>query len=64
MLQERSFHSVRHTFTSWLANADVAPELRIKLTDHAPAEVHTGDTNHELATLSDAVTMLPKLSSG
>ena len=27
-MPERSFHSLRHTFTSWLANADVAPELR------------------------------------
>lgn len=63
-LPERSFHSLRHTFTSWLANADVAPELRMKLTGHTTAEVHAGYTHHELATLSDAVTKLPKLSKG
>lgn len=61
-LPERSFHSLRHTFTSWLANADVAPELRMKLTGHTTADVHAGYTHHELATLSDAVTKLPKLS--
>lgn len=63
-LPERSFHSLRHTFTSWLANADVAPELRMKLTGHTTADVHAGYTHHELATLSDAVTKLPKLSRG
>lgn len=62
LLPERSFHSLRHTFTSWLANADVAPELRMKLTGHTTADVHAGYTHLELATLSDAVTKLPKLS--
>lgn len=61
---QRSFHSLRHTFTSWLANADVSPELRMKLTGHTTADVHAGYTHHELATLSDAVTKLPKLSAG
>lgn len=62
-LPERSFHSLRHTFTSWLANADVPAELRMKLTGHTTADVHAGYTHHELVTLSDAVTKLPKLSS-
>lgn len=61
-LPERSFHSLRHTFTSWLANADVPAELRMKLTGHTTADVHAGYTHHELTTLSDAVTKLPKLS--
>lgn len=64
ILPERSFHSLRHTFTSWLANKDVAPELRMKLTGHTTADVHAGYTHHELKTLSDAVTKLPKLSGG
>lgn len=59
---QRSFHSLRHTFTSWLANADVSPELRMKLTGHTTADVHAGYTHHELETLADAVTKLPKLS--
>lgn len=63
-LPERSFHSLRHTFTSWLANADVSAELRMKLTGHTTADVHAGYTHHELATLSDAVTKLPKLWGG
>lgn len=37
MLPKRSFHSRRHSFTSftsWLANADAAPELSLTLTHH------------------------------
>jgi integrase len=30
-----SFHSLRHTFNSAMANADVPPEIRQKLTGHA-----------------------------
>lgn len=64
MLPERSFHSLRHTFTYSLASADVAPELRLKLTHHTTPDVHAGYTHHELATLSEAVSKLLKLSAG
>jgi hypothetical protein len=36
----------------------------MKLTGHTTADIHAGYTHHELATLADAVTKLPKLSHG
>jgi len=58
----RTFHSLRHSFTSALANAGVAPELRMKLTGHKSEVVHGGYTHHELATLRAAVGKLPALT--
>jgi integrase len=62
-LSRRSFHAMRHSFTSALANAGVAPELRMKLTGHTTEAVHRGYTHHELETLKAAVAKLPSLSA-
>jgi integrase len=35
-----SFHSLRHSFNSALANADVSQELRMKLTGHSSADMN------------------------
>jgi integrase len=59
----RSFHALRHTFTSALANAGVSPELRMKLTGHASEGVHRQYTHHEMETLRDAVAKVPSLSA-
>jgi integrase len=56
-----SFHALRHSFTSGLANAGVTPELRMKLTGHSSEAVHRGYTHHELEVLKSAVTKLPSL---
>ncbi len=56
----RTFHALRHSFTSALANAGVAPELRMKLTGHKSSVVHGGYTHHELRTLQAALSRLPK----
>jgi integrase len=56
-----SFHSLRHSFNSALANADVPQDLRMKLTGHSTAAVNTGYTHHELATLKNALGKLPSL---
>lgn len=37
---ERGFHSFRHTFTSWLREADVSEEDRMALTGHSTRESH------------------------
>ena len=37
---ERGFHSLRHTFTSWLRNAGVSEEDRMDLTGHSTRESH------------------------
>jgi integrase len=60
-LARKSFHALRHSFTSALANAGVAPELRMKMTGHASAAAHAGYTHHELETLKAAVEKLPGL---
>ena len=60
-LSRRSFHALRHSFTSALANAGVPPEVRIKLTGHQSAEVHRGYTHHELGVLRSRVDKLPSL---
>ena len=60
----RTFHSLRHSFTSALANAGVSEELRMKLTGHKTRAVHRGYTHHELAILQAAVDKLPGLDTG
>lgn len=60
-ISKRTFHALRHSFTSALANAGVAPELRMKLTGHKSAAVHKGYTHLELETLRSAIGKLPSL---
>ncbi|HEV7924501.1 MAG TPA: tyrosine-type recombinase/integrase [Verrucomicrobiae bacterium] len=61
-LSRRTFHALRHSFTSALANAGVAPELRMKLTGHTTEAAHRGYSHHELETLRAAVCKLPGIS--
>ena len=56
-----SFHSLRHTFTSALANAGIAAEVRQKLTGHADAAMHQKYTHLELQPLQDAIAKLPSV---
>jgi len=56
-----SFHSLRHSFNSALANAGVSQELRQKLTGHASAEMNTLYTHHELETIRAAVQTIGRL---
>jgi integrase len=60
-MARKSFHCLRHSFTSALANAGVAPEIRMKLTGHKSASVHRQYTHHELAPLQAAIQALPRL---
>jgi integrase len=61
ILSNLSFHSLRHSFTSALANAGVIPELRMKLTGHSSKDIHANYTHHEIQTLRAAVGQLPSL---
>jgi integrase len=56
-----SFHSLRHSFNSALANAGVSQEIRQKLTGHASAEMNKLYTHHEIEPLRAAVEKLPAL---
>jgi integrase len=57
----RSFHSLRHSFISALANSGVSSELRRKLSGHASEEMHELYTHHELETIRSAVNAIPRL---
>jgi hypothetical protein len=46
-----SFHSVRHSFNSAMANADVPLEIRQKLTGHASPDMNKHYTHLELQTV-------------
>jgi integrase len=56
-----SFHSLRHSFSSILANAGIREELRMALTGHTTRAIHQRYTHHELAALRDAVAVLPRI---
>ena len=59
---DRSFHSLRHSFNSALANAGVSQEVRQKLTGHSSAEMNALYTHHELEVLRIAVVALPGIN--
>jgi integrase len=56
-----SFHSLRHTFNSAMANADVPPEIRQKLTGHASQDMNKHYTHLELETVRRAVESISRL---
>jgi integrase len=56
----RSFHALRHTFASWLAEADIHADVRQKLTGHSSSKIHARYTHHDEA-LDRAVGTLPSL---
>jgi len=59
-----SFHSLRHSFASLLANAGVSEERRMMLTGHVTRDVHQRYSDHDLQRLRDAVAVLPTISTG
>ncbi len=56
-----SFHSLRHTFASELANRGVAPEVRMMLTGHNDLKTHEGYTHLTVETIRQAVDAIPKI---
>lgn len=54
-----SFHSLRHSFNSAMANAGVSQEIRQRLTGHASAEMNKTYTHHELEPLRAAIAAIP-----
>ena len=61
MISRRSFHALRHSFTSALANQNVSSELRMKLTGHKTEGEHQKYTHHEMDNLRAAVKKIPSL---
>jgi len=60
-LSSLSFHSLRHSFNSAMANAGIAQEIRQKLTGHTSVETNKVYTHHELEPLRAAVAAIPSL---
>ena len=58
--KDLSFHSLRHTCVSLMANNGVPEELRMKLVGHT-SDAHKRYTHHELATLRSALANFPSL---
>src|SRR4029077_16167154 len=54
----KSFHSLRHSFASALANSGVPADLRMKLTGHKSAQIHQVYTHHEIGVLRSAIESL------
>jgi integrase len=63
MFSKRSFHALRHSFTSALANQNVSSELRMKLTGHSTEGEHKKYTHHEMENLRAAVQKIPSLGA-
>src|SRR5439155_18996081 len=57
-----TFHSLRHTFNSILANAGIPEETRMALTGHTTREMNQVYTHRQLQTYVDAVAMVPRVS--
>ena len=62
-IRTKSFHSLRHTFNSRLANAGIPRELRQILTGHASERMNEQYTHRELEPLRSAIAALPKVWS-
>jgi len=57
-----TFHSLRHSFNSAMANAGVSQEVRMKLTGHADTATNAGYTHHELEPLRKAIESIPGIA--
>jgi integrase len=58
-----SFHSLRHTFNSILANSGVPEETRMALTGHTSRQMNQVYTHRQLQTYVDAVATLPRIDA-
>ncbi|MEN8773738.1 MAG: tyrosine-type recombinase/integrase [Akkermansiaceae bacterium] len=56
-----SFHSLRHSFVTWMSNAEVPAEIRKKMSGHSTDAAHAAYTSLEIGTLTAAVAKLPEL---
>lgn len=60
---ELGFHSLRHTFTTWLRSAGVSEEDRMALTGHSTRDSHAIYSHSDEAALRDAIDKLPTLKT-
>lgn len=60
---KRTFHSLRHSFNSALANAGVADEIRMKLTGHSSKAMNYKYTHLDIEPLKNAIETVPLFNS-
>jgi integrase len=60
---ERGFHSLRHTFTTWLRTEGVSEEDRMALTGHSTRDSHSIYSHADESVLRNAGSKLPSLPS-
>ena len=63
VIYERGFHSLRHTFTTWLRKAKVSEEDRMALTGHTTRESHQIYSHTDEDALRAAIAKLPTIDS-
>lgn len=56
-----TFHSLRHSFNTTMAEGGVAQEIRMRLTGHSSIQTNTRYTHTGMKSLEDAVSVLPSL---
>jgi integrase len=56
-----SYHSLRHTMNSILANEGVSQELRQSIVGHASKTINSHYTHLELSTMQSVIAKLPKI---
>lgn len=54
-LSSKTFHSLRHTTATWLAEAGVEPRIRRLICDHEDAGVHDRYTHADMETIREAL---------
>lgn len=59
---ERGFHSLRHTFTTWLRSAGVSEEDRMALTGHSTRDSHAIYSHADEEALRGAIAKLPSIN--
>lgn len=57
-----SFHSLRHSFSTILANSGVAEDVRMRLSGHTTRSVHQKYTHHDLEVFKAAIGTLPPVA--
>lgn len=55
----RTFHSLRHTFSSLLAGGGVSEEMRMRLTGHSSRDIHQRYTHVDTKALQKAIDSIP-----
>ena len=63
-LSRRTFHALRHTFNSGLANAGVDQKLRMALTGHKTEAINDIYTHHGMKRMRKAILKYPGLKGG